>query len=525
MTIYLIRFSGEKRKIKKTLQDYKQLTGTCRYPIDISDPIIDIDTRPTIFTIGNYNYVYIKEFDRYYIIKRYEYMLNNMLRLYLHGDVALSFYDSYKSTNVYVFRTANSSKVNKFIPDDLQPYDKNNIVSYIVPTTTSGVTLNTLSPNLAVATDYCILVSVITNRNAGSGIFGIHSTNYAPTISSATVGGGLSTEYYLVKWSDVNTFIASFYNNDTKKGFVKRIVAYPINLRNIIYSTPISLNQIYIGDSSVSTGAVYLSGDVGARVLLADFTLSSGTSYLDYSPYTEYNIWLPYYGYKTFNAEDILGIRIQIYITINFENGESTLYVKQADSEKQLFSSKVPFGTYIGVSSSNTLEYENAREAAALTSGVQVGLGAVAVMAGTAMALTPGLQGPGIGLVMGGGSNIMNGAAQGVSKYEQTYRSGSAEASTSVIGLDSPQTVHIKKVSANVSLSSTQYQAEYGLPTAFKDTIANCEGDGMTCIKEILLDVNITTGTEYPISRPLYQRITDNEYQELERVLKDGVIL
>ena len=87
MNITLYINNSEKNKIGKNLTNDFSLSGTLRDTTNIINPVILIELNE----IGNYNYCYINEFNRYYFITDITVIRTGLFAISLIVDVLESF--------------------------------------------------------------------------------------------------------------------------------------------------------------------------------------------------------------------------------------------------------------------------------------------------------------------------------------------------------------------------------------------------------------------------------------------------
>lgn len=99
MHITLYAMNDAPEFVNKTLNRIHDTEGdVANMPLDILNPTIDLDLSALISLhvdepISTYgiNYVYIREFKRYYFINKYEILATGIYRMYMHVDVLMSY--------------------------------------------------------------------------------------------------------------------------------------------------------------------------------------------------------------------------------------------------------------------------------------------------------------------------------------------------------------------------------------------------------------------------------------------------
>lgn len=103
MNITLYVNNSEKNKIGKNLTNDFSLSGSLRDVTNIINPVILIELNE----IGNYNYCYIPNFNRYYFITDITVIRTGLFAISLMADVLESFKTEIKNLSVILLNTQN----------------------------------------------------------------------------------------------------------------------------------------------------------------------------------------------------------------------------------------------------------------------------------------------------------------------------------------------------------------------------------------------------------------------------------
>lgn len=103
MNIILYVNNSEKNKIGKNLTNDFSLSGTLRDATNIINPVILLELNE----IGNYNYCYIPNFNRYYFITDITVIRTGLFAISLMVDVLESFKTNIKNLSVILLNTQN----------------------------------------------------------------------------------------------------------------------------------------------------------------------------------------------------------------------------------------------------------------------------------------------------------------------------------------------------------------------------------------------------------------------------------
>lgn len=121
MNITLYINNSEKNKIGKNLTNDFSLSGALRDATNIINPVILIELNE----IGNYNYCYIPDFNRYYFITDITVIRTGLFAISLMVDVLESFKSDIKNLSVILLNTQNVGSSN-YLPS---PVFRNNVKS------------------------------------------------------------------------------------------------------------------------------------------------------------------------------------------------------------------------------------------------------------------------------------------------------------------------------------------------------------------------------------------------------------
>ena len=118
MQIQLMKCTSEPYRLDKTgyISTTYTMNGSLRDKSSIIKPVILIQ-KPTPLPQGQYNYMYIPDFERYYFIDDIIARVNNVWELYAHVDVLFTYCSSIKNTKCVISKTENFDKANLYLND------------------------------------------------------------------------------------------------------------------------------------------------------------------------------------------------------------------------------------------------------------------------------------------------------------------------------------------------------------------------------------------------------------------------
>lgn len=291
------------------------------------------------------------------------------------------------------------------------------------------------------------------------------------TLFNPTLGQLNNLASYM--WSDL-------FSLDT----FKKIFADPMDC--ILGLSIVPVKPASAGTSAVKIGNV--STDVSMNKTSSQYVaVDCGTidvkeywgAYLDYAPYTQCEIYLPYVGTKQISVDDVMNKSVHVVYHVDILSGACNAYVKCGDSVLYAFvgqcSSSIPI-------SGN--DWTNVLNGAISVAG-KIGL---AMATGGATALMSGL---------GAASSIIS------SSKPTVERSGAMSSTGGLLGIQKPYLILTRPKQA-----LPENQNKYtGYPSFITMALSDCTG--YTEIDSIHLE-NMSC--------------TDEEAQEIENLLKSGVI-
>ena len=212
-------------------------------------------------------------------------------------------------------------------------------------------------------------------------------------------------------------------------------------------------------------------------------------SFLDYSPYTSIDIWLPYIGYKSLDVDKVMGKKISLKWFVDIVNGGLTCVI---------FANGQPINTYtgqIGIDLAITgRDYATkirrfVDNVAGVVSSVNKGVSAAATGIGTMFAAGAGAGAAGAGAEVsaaGGasaagsilssvGGSVMGGAgnvAQALMQQPTTTHYGTVDGENWLL---MPQVAHLK-ITRTISATPADYIELRGYPASYTGTIGGFSG-------------------------------------------------
>lgn len=507
LTLY--KNTAENNRIDKTdyLTSVGEITGYLRKETNIINPSIVIEYTGVI----DFNYVYISTFNRYYFVNNITSVRTNLWRLDMSCDVLMTYKETILNYECYVSR--NENDYNEDIEDKYLPLEYEKVVDYILQQDTTGTNpdffkgfsalittlatspeVNLESENIEITTPFNDLDGELAKTN----IYEAGSSNFKVVQMITDVGA----------YADcMNTIANALIQDDTKAGYVQSIIVFPIwnpaMYEQIGYKT---MTDFYYGSEKLPLGGSYnvvLKGDTIAPMKIATIYVSPKfNNFLDYDPYTTYEIWLPFHGWAKLPSEQVVGHYLNVYYVINTSSTKGTIIIRQETDSAVILEVDCTIGVEIPISTTNGENVKRRQTSDAINLAVQ---GVGGVLMGAAGVLT------GNPLIALGGAAMAAGAITGGISSSMTNRvEAQGKISDGNAGLYSDRVVKIRRTSSRVAVDDiTKYAKYIGRP--------------------LQTNVKLNTLTGYTIVGGVHVEnlgtATDNEKTDIENQLRKGVII
>lgn len=245
---------------------------------------------------------------------------------------------------------------------------------------------------------------------------------------------------------------------------------------------PVTVGNIPTGINMTVAGSQYVDLDCG--------TLNVNEywgAYLDYDPFTSVDIYLPYIGMRTLKADDIMGTAVNVYYWVDILSGACTATISCDNCALYTFTGQC--SASVPISGNDWTNVVN---------------GAISAAAALP-AFVSGIAGAAEGaLTAGAAAGAANLATSVFNSKPHVEKSGTMSGTGGLLGIQKPFLIVTRPRQA-----APQYQASYtGYPSLITRGLSQL--GGYTIVDEIHLQ-NIPA--------------TDTELDEIERILKTGVIL
>ena len=309
------------------------VTGTLRTSCSVIRPKI-------MFELSGYpqaNYCYIPDFQRYYFILNITSVRQGLWELELNCDVLMSYRARIKELTAIIARQEYS--YNPLLLDTERPISSGKEISII--------SSSTLSPFNVYENKYRYIALTTTNVTGITAPSGYYQKSF------------MANNKYLLNETKMNELMGALVSPNFAQAFtnlwknnplesLSSIKAYPFDLLHFWDTSLGSVQRIYLlsYDTNVDSYVVDSASDMRKRVLAGTFNVSSGDSWEAYT--ASYDIFLPFYGFTSLDAGEILDKTVTIYYIPDFDTGIATINIFADSTLIQMLSVNIavdiPFG-------------------------------------------------------------------------------------------------------------------------------------------------------------------------------------
>ena len=483
-TMILYNLNSERDKLNKDLIFKGFVVGNFKDIVSVKQISVDIYHYPLEST---YNYVFIPKLKRFYYVTNVVFMNKDYTRLQLQEDVLMSWKNLIKSQKCFIDRYENGS--NTHLIDSRYPVEDIPTISFYSPSNlTTCIELSYLMGNIPTTTDKLPNILVVTtadmqNIQSDADNISAPSGTLLPNIQSRRHG----TEFiYLLNFAEFGGLVGACINNDAPASYIHSAILLPFNLFDI-YSA--SKMKLYAGSKQLgygewvdvqTTGPEFYQTTKGGSpyIVIADFNFNSTSgivisdSYLDFSPNTQWEFYIPFVGWVQVDANQVYNKRIMVYYTFDIDTGLSTAYIYNVTNDKIIHSASCQIGIKLPIATSNAEELARQQQATGLnlimgllSSALAIGVGAYS---GNGVAVAGG--------VLAGGKAITN----AVNTFNQMFERAQITYGSSTNVLYSPKEFKIRKTKHNPILSASDestYKHINGVPyRKYVDDMSNLTG-------------------------------------------------
>ena len=295
---------------------------------------------------------------------------------------------------------------------------------------------------------------------------------YLSLVQSPSELAGLTSVLWKPVIRDLSDALKVYFNTDNLTNSVLSIMYYPLDLA----AMPLGLthsDNIRIAWSTDNISADIMSNNVSHEINAGYYDVAEYYgSFLDYSPYTTVDIWLPYIGYKPLDIDAIMGKTIRVKYFVDFVDGLATAVI---------FANEQPINNYtgqLGIDLAVTGRDNAAKVRQTIDSVMTAVTGVNKAVGGVTQGAAQAYAGN-----VGGSVNALGGVATTLTNVGMTGLQTAVQQPQTVIygtaggenWLSMPQKCHLKFTRA-VAASPASYIDEMGYPTTYTDIVSKFTG-------------------------------------------------
>ena len=450
------------------------------------------------------NYAYIPEFNRYYFINDIISVRKNIWQLVMNVDVLMSYKD--EILNLDAFVTRNEFDFNPLVKDDLVSYFYDKEVSEFIPA--KGDKVNKTFDTKQVVINNNITITVV-NEDIELNLDAITAPDESlPSVYAPATGDSMTSITYATYSTMITHLARRLQEDDTLAGFIISLMVFPFTIETTQYPDHLlKLGNTELDETGSSKNPkhddVYVANlekQTSRYYVIADFTIT-GDSFLDYEPYSQYEIYLPYIGWISMSADNILNNRIIVYYIVNYVTGLSQVTIFDTTNNKILYTGGCQLGVKLGVNTTTQREVNDNRTSNGISLGVGLLTSAVSIIAG-AVTYNPVAVAGG---VITAGSTV----AKFVQNENTNYLRASGSVNSGQAGLYLPQEVRIRKTIMKPKNYNDDYAKLFGKPLNEYRKLNTVHG--YTTVGNLHIE-NIASASR-------------TEHDQLKALLEEGIIL
>ena len=510
-SVTLYKNTAENNRVNKFdyLTQVGEIDGYLREETSIINPVVIIEYENVV----DFNYVYISTFNRYYFVTEIKSVRTNLWRISLKCDVLMTYRDTILNYECFVAR--NETDYNEKIEDNYLPleYDKSVEIEKLYNDTFGY-------GKVFLESEYSIVFTTIYNGSAYHVTESQFETEFQDLnndileVSNISLGAsnyrccGIMQNNIL---DNLNALINKTINDDTLSSYIISLIAFPVNGSDLTnnYTNP---SKLLIKDDTTSIvvkseDVIYPNAGVLQPIIANQFTiLPKYNNFLDYEPYTTYELYLPFYGWLKLNSYQILNQQLVVTYIPQVDSEQCTIIVSKGayvgGSTEVIAEVTCRFGIQIPINSTN-LERINREKASNTLNSIVGGISGF-TMAGLGVAtMNPFLLGGGIATAVGS-------VTSGISKDMTLLPSAQSQIGASLDGALGDRVFKLRRTFSKPAVDDiTKYSKYIGRPLQENKKLSTLTG--YTIVGGVHIE-NLGTAT-------------DNEKTDIENQLRKGVIL
>ena len=409
---------------------YDNVYGKLREETNILTPSILFQYE----SFPEFNYLYLPKFKRYYFVTNITCVRNNVYRVDLKVDVLYTFETDIRGQNAFISRggSAIAGRIDERLP-------LNKVPNIVTTKMTSYDTNRHFNSDQNDATKYNIVLCVL--QSHALSIFAGTKQNLTdtdlPSVANL-LGHSPSITAYAITMNDWKTICDLLLNDDTLGTYIVSVHMYPFGVNNDAFVSA-GLKAISLGATSTGVSGYIMQGYSSQYSLYSTISITkrfSGDEYdfLNYEPYTKYEMFIPYHSWVPLEGKKILGKTLHLYYIHNYLTGVSMAFIYNSTDKIILDSYQVNVGIALSISTTNNRENENQRDSNMLNMIMGMIGGGVQIASGVASDKLGGIFGGALGMakafmgkinadmfIYDKGNTILNGELLGAYTFTDSY--------------------------------------------------------------------------------------------------------
>lgn len=300
----------------------------------------------------------------------------------------------------------------------------------------------------------------------------------------------------------INNMALKVKNDDILSTFIPSIIVYPFKIPT---KEDITMTGIQVENDSLTqiSGLNRFPSFIAPQYILnSEFTITGRTgTFIDYAPFTRYEIFVPYFDYVEVDANLVLNKKLQLIYKVSYTNPSATAYIVNITDNILIWSGAVQIGVKVALSTTNAREIEVARSSNMISTTLSSLSSVISIIGGA-------MSGNGVGASMGVVS-LGKSVASGITTANSLYTRANAQVTNGSDGIYSPNIPRLRKTFVMPIEYDSNFCSLYGKP--LNRYMKLNELTGFTKCKEFHLEE--------------FSTALSSELNEIEQTLKDGIIL
>ena len=512
--------------VNKTLTIKGYILMTLKDEVNILTPtfLFELDSYP------EFNYIYVPELKRYYYVDTLTIVRNKLYRISCRIDVLKTYNEDILEQSAFVSRSSDADYIQPNLVDVRKPLEDVMEVTYEVPTMTSVNIINTdLDFNIDTSPYERVILSTMSDSTALT-TYKVYAPIGSDLPEISFVKSQNERWYFLDNTSTkFNTLMKALHEDDRLMSYVNALIWIPFDPYTPFLSSSdggyITGIKVDFGKYSVSTDGVvydhnsYPSGvtlidanttrcSASPYFVIADFTLSGvHDNFMDYEPYTYYELYVPFASWVRLDPAQVLNHRLIVYYTMDLHTGMGTAFIYDMTKKQLVWSQSCQIGIKMDITSSNANEITKQKQALELN--MMMGL------LSSALTTAGGIATKNPVVAFGGVLSGAKAITSAVNQNSMLFQKGQVSYGSGDGCVHAPDKVILRRTSRKeITLDSpTTYYKLNGSPINQYMDLDDIASGNYIEVGEIKYT---------PVNQTF---ITLTEINEIERLLKDGVIL